>query len=437
MKTLLLVLLPIYLFSQTNNCEIKIKINLLKNSPIYFGYHYGENQYVIDTLYLNANGETVLNKKEQYPQGIYFIALPSMKYVSFILPSEQNFSISTDTTSLLRNLSINNKENEIFKEFQIKLNDYKQTIASYRKKALQYKDSLDYYVQKTQQIKEQFQKYQIETANNHKELLAAKIIKALILKDFTFKAETFFEYVDFSDERLLFTPVFSTVIDEFFYNLPGLTTKNIDSLHHAIDYIMMQSLKNTSVYEEISKYLISQFDLSGNYSNPDAFLYMAEKYFLTDLIPWVNDGFKSKLKRYIQNLRKVTINETFPSLTLYTSEDKAITFPDNSKKKTIILFWDPECNHCVEYLFKLKEAIEPYEKKLVVYTILTGKNIEKWKNTTTQLYTKWIHLYDKKLLNDFIEELFLYNTPQLFLLDENQKIIAKDLTPLQLIEWLK
>ncbi len=36
-------------------------------------------------------------------------------------------------------------------------------------------------------------------------------------------------------------------------------------------------------------------------------------------------------------------------------------------------------------------------------------DIEKWKNTTTQLYTKWIHLYDKKLLNDFIEELFLYN----------------------------
>lgn len=35
----------------------------------------------------------------------------------------------------------------------------------------------------------------------------------------------------------------------------------------------------------------------------------------------------------------------------------------------------------------------------------------------------------KKLLNDFIEELFLYNTPQVFVLDKDKRIVAKDIMP--------
>jgi thiol-disulfide isomerase/thioredoxin len=102
------------------------------------------------------------------------------------------------------------------------------------------------------------------------------------------------------------------------------------------------------------------------------------------------------------------------------------------------VFWNPECEHCVQYLAELKSIYQTYNRQqFEVIAILTSDKPELWKKTIHENDFIWKNYYDKKLLNDFIEDLFLYSTPQLFLLDKDKKIVAKDISTDELDTWLK
>ncbi|NSW45682.1 MAG: redoxin domain-containing protein [Bacteroidales bacterium] len=441
-KNIFLLLACLYILStnllaQSKGYEIKVKITPLKNVPIYLGYHFGDNQYVVDTTYLNENSTGIFKKNNNLPEGMYLIVLPNMKYFNILLTKNQQLIITNDTTNLYQNLIIeNDEENIFFAQYQKQLYLLKKQINILEPKINQYPDSANIYntiindeQNKLVQLKEKW----IEKNPNS---LLSKIFKALDTKDFNFDATIFFKDVDFTDSRLLFTPAFSKTLDEFFTSLPSLSSLNIDSLYKAIDYIFMQSMKNPSVYEEISKYLISQFDLSGNYPNPDAFWYIADKYFLSGLTPWINEAFKTKLSKYNQRIESICMNHTFPSLYLNDEFEKKYNVLDTKAENTLLVFWNPECEHCIHYLKKLYNLyLNTSRTKLEVVAILTGNNKDLWKKEIKNY--NWKNLYDSKLLNDFIEDLFLYNTPQIFLLDKNKKIIAKDITVEELTYWIK
>jgi thiol-disulfide isomerase/thioredoxin len=435
----IIILSSLFLFGQTKGYEIKVKITPLKNQPVYLGYHYGDNQYVIDTLMLNVKGEGIFKKNKSLPQGMYLIVLSNMKYFNFILSKNQQLSIQTDTTDLVQHLTIeNDAENKLFADYQRFLSNTNETIAAFKQKIKLHPDSEIIYRKEINRQKAALRQQQNNLIGQNPEFLFIKIIKAIQQTDFTFDAEKFFANVDFTDERLLFTPVFSNKLDEFFTSIPTLTTENVDSLDKALDYILMQSMKNPSVYEEISKYLIGQFDLSGNYPNTDAFWHLADKYFLNDLTPWVNEAFKAKLSKYNQRIHNVIMNQPFPALSLCNETDKSVKVPESDAKYTLIVFWNPECEHCVQYLAELKSIYQTYNRQqFEVIAILTSDKPELWKKTIHENDFIWKNYYDKKLLNDFIEDLFLYSTPQLFLLDKDKKIVAKDISTDELDTWLK
>jgi thiol-disulfide isomerase/thioredoxin len=423
--------------SQTKGYTIKLKIKPLKNQPVYLGYHYGDNQYVVDTAMLDKNSEAVFKKNHTLPQGMYLIVLPTMKYFNFILSKNQNINIENDTANLYLNLKIeNDEENQYFAEYQKLLYLNQQSNEVYREKSKLYPDSAKFYNQKIEKNKNNLLVQKKDWIEKHPEWLFSKILKAILPVDFTFDAQKYFQNVDFSDERLLFSPAFTNKLDEFFTSLPSLTVENIDSLYKAIDYILMQSMKKSSVYEEITKYLIGQFDLSGTYPNPDAFWYISDKYFLNGLCPWINDAFKTKLSKYNEKIKSICIGSTFPNLYLSDIQNKKIKLTDTKSDFTLLIFWNPECDHCVDYMKKLKIVYQAYQRQqFEVVAILTGNNVELWKNEITNY--PWIHLYDPKLTNDFIEDLFLFNTPQLFLLDKDKKIIAKDILTEELNDLMK
>lgn len=423
--------------SQPQGYSIRVKIKPLKNQPIYLGYHYGNNQYVVDTAMLDKNSEVIFKKSHTLPEGMYLIVLPNMKYFNIILSKNQNLTIENDTSNLYLNLKIeNDEENKLFAEYQKQLYINQQHKEVYKERIKQHPDSAFYYNQLIDQNKNNLLQQKNEYIEKHPNWLFTKILKAILPTPFTLEATIYFANVDFTDHRLLFSPAFVQKLDDFFTSIPSLTLNNIDSLYKAIDYILMQSMKNTSVYEEISKYLIGQFDLSGNYPNPDAFFYIADKYFLNGLCPWVSDAFRAKLKKYNERIHTICLGSTFPNLYLSNIQNKKIKVTDFQSNYTLVVFWNPECEHCIDYLKKIKSVYSLYnQNQLEVVAILTGSNVELWKKEIVNY--PWIHLYDPKLMNDFIEDLFLFNTPQMFLLDKDKKIIAKDILAEELNNWIK
>ena len=98
--------------------EIKIHINGMRDSTIYLGNHYGEKQYVRDTLKLDQDGWATFKGNDSLPGGIYLIVMPSKTYFEIIV-NEQKFTIETDTIDFIKNMKISGSlENKLFNDHQ-------------------------------------------------------------------------------------------------------------------------------------------------------------------------------------------------------------------------------------------------------------------------------------------------------------------------------
>ena len=103
-KFLLLCSLLLVTFSSWSQAMVgynfKIKIKGVSDTTLMLAHHYGDQQYVIDTVRINNKSEAEFRSNDTLIGGIYLVVLPSMsnKYFEFIVSSkESTFSLETDT----------------------------------------------------------------------------------------------------------------------------------------------------------------------------------------------------------------------------------------------------------------------------------------------------------------------------------------------------
>ena len=60
--------------------EIKVQIHGLRDSSLYLGNHYGDKQYVRDTIKLDQTGTGTFKGPDSLPGGIYLVILPNKTY---------------------------------------------------------------------------------------------------------------------------------------------------------------------------------------------------------------------------------------------------------------------------------------------------------------------------------------------------------------------
>ena len=110
-------ILSMPVFSQ--GYRIEVKIEGIRDTSIYLAYHFGDKKLVQDTLHLDKQGEGVFEDEKKLDAGIYLIALPDMNFFELIVDKDQEFSVSTDTTDLLKFMKFTGStQNSIFIEYQ-------------------------------------------------------------------------------------------------------------------------------------------------------------------------------------------------------------------------------------------------------------------------------------------------------------------------------
>jgi hypothetical protein len=64
------------------------------DSTIFLGYHFGDKQYIQDTIKLDRSGSGIFSGNEELPHGIYLIVLPGKQYFEILASSDQTFQVS-------------------------------------------------------------------------------------------------------------------------------------------------------------------------------------------------------------------------------------------------------------------------------------------------------------------------------------------------------
>lgn len=439
------------LFSQGYKIEIQIK--QLADSNVFLGYHYGNEQFVIDTAHLNKSGKGAFEGKKELPQGVYMIVLPNMTYFDILVPIPQKFLIKNDTTDLNVNLEIiGSPENEIYVKYQKFSADKRNEISKLSEQiktnpqiAITNQNKIDSIQiairnERTRIIKSNQGTFFAALLNSMVDHdLPAKFLKAdnpaAVEAKMNYLALHYFDNYDFNDENLLFSPVLYNKLMTYYSKL---VVNFPDSINKASDLLLVKSMKSPQTYRFILNALISAFDLSGELPNDEAFVYLAENYYLNELAPWVNEDFLGRLRTHVTDLRPTLVGSVAPDLSLTDTLGHLKSVKEINSCYTIVLFWNPDCEHCIDFMSKLKKICTIYPPTYFqVYTVLATDNEKLWKSFLRKNSFSWISVFDATKKNEFIDTYKLFMIPRIYLLDSEKRIVRKDFEPEELQQYLQ
>ncbi len=434
--------------SAATGYEIKIRMNGLRDTVCYLGNHFGEKQYVKDTVHVDHDGWAVFKGNEPLPGGIYLVVLPSHTYFEIVV-NEQKFSIETDTIDFVESMKITGSlENKLFNDHQkfiIAKTKYSQTLKAKMDANKDNKDSVAYYKKAITDVDKEVKDYRIKLMNDYPQTFMAKIIKTMSepevpeapkdekgnVTDSTFQFRYykahFLDNVDFSDDRLLRTPLLQTKIKTY---TQQLTVPLPDSIIPSVDTIIEKSRANKEVFKYSVATLANYYETSNIMGYDKVFVHIAEKYYLSNDAYWADSTLKAKIHERVMKIKPNILGEKAYNLVMPDTGFVMHSLQDIKEKFTILAFWDPTCSHCkheIPLLSAFRDSAREHGISVEVFSVGIESDIELWKKFIRDNKLKWINVSDLYNNTNFRNYYDIYSTPVIYLLDEQKRIIAKRL----------
>jgi peroxiredoxin len=434
--------------------DIKITVKGFKEgSTCILGNYYGDKQYIKDSAKVGPKGEVLFKGKNKYPQGVYFIFPDSKKYFDIVMDGDQHFTMETDTADYINHMKVKNSEENAF------FFDYQRFITTQQKRAeplradlkkTKNKDSIKIVSDQLNKIDSVVIKYKKDFVKAHPKVFIAKLFTAMedpvipeapklpngqkdTLFPFRYYKAHFFDNIDFSDERMLYTPVFHPRIKQY---MEKMTMQIPDSINIAADYLVEKARSNQEVFKYVVYWLTLNYESSKIMGMDAVFVHMVKKYYATHQAYWVDSAQLYKITDRAAWLDPVLIGKKAPGIKMIDTTLKTISLHDVKAKYTVLIFWDEDCGHCQKEVPKLKEL---YDRKLKpmgieVYAVATEDKVKEWKKFIIDHQLHWINVYQPNNYERAVTKKTydVLSTPYIYLLDENKIIKAKHIDTEQL-----
>jgi peroxiredoxin len=179
------------------------------------------------------------------------------------------------------------------------------------------------------------------------------------------------------------------------------------------------------------------------------FAHIGLNYYTHELAFWSDSTQIEKIQDKSRKLSPLLMGKKAINLSLLdTSGNKWESLHNVKAKYTVLVFWDPDCGHCVKELPKLSHAIDSLKKTIdiKVFSVSSNHN-EEWKTFIKKNNIDFINVAvpieaysdqnkatqfiidghtDLKSLN-YNKTYDIFSTPQIYLLDNEKMIVGKKL----------
>ena len=125
---------------------------------------------------------------------------------------------------------------------------------------------------------------------------------------------------------------------------------------------------------------------------------------------------------------------TAPELKMETMQgDSVIVFPSSNNRYKVLYFYDTDCAKCKVQTILLRNLLNVKDYPVDFYPIYAGGNKDSWMKYAsghlgiTAPKTRIVHLWDSQLNSDFQRKYAVLQTPRLFLVGSNNKIVGRGL----------
>jgi len=448
LKKIVIIILTVFSFSAAtlaqNGYEIKVQVKGVSDSLCYLANYYGDKQYLKDSINADKEGRFVFKGEENLPGGIYLIVVPGRKYFEVIVDKEQKFTLETVMDDFISQMKITgSKENTIFYDYLKFIGQKSKEVEPLRVEYEANKNNPD----KAKEIRNKIAaidsavfNYKKKLVRENPDMMLANVFRAtedvdvpdMPLKPdgskdssalFNYYKSHFFDNIDFTDDRLIRTPVFHPKLEQY---LTKMTLQHPDSIIKEADMIMSKVRPGSEMYKYVVWWITNHYETSNIMGLDAVFVHMVDNYYTKEKAYWVQEETLFKIQDRAKVLKPILIGKKVKNLVLTDSLGRLHSLHEIKEPFTVLYFWDPDCGHCQKVTPKLKELYDKVHSKGVeVYAVCTEVEMDKWKKFIREKNLDWINVADPQLRNNFRHEFDITTTPQIFLLDNNKQIIAK------------
>jgi Domain of unknown function (DUF5106) len=336
-KTLTLSLLAL-LFSVTatygagkpTGYDIKVHIKGLKQADtVYMARYYADKRYYQDTALVDAKGFVSFADTTHLKEGMYFLLLPGLKTFDFIL-NPSVFSFSIDDSNLIGSAQFKNSpDNSSFYAYQqffmqqktkadsinalVKTSDAKQKEVLLKKLSAIDSTMLAY-----------IQNFLI---NNPKSLFTSILNTSKEVDvppapkradgtidstwQYHYYKKHYFDNVNFTDERLIRTPVLVSKVETYFKNL---VVQRPDSLIKEIDMLLTKCQSAKDLYEYFVRDFTYTYETSQVMGMDAVFVHIGKEYYMKGKCFWASPETVKKIQERVELLDPLLLGKKAPNL---------------------------------------------------------------------------------------------------------------------------
>jgi thiol-disulfide isomerase/thioredoxin len=457
-KTTLITLFILSSVLSFGRSGYKIEVDFPKDvsdSVVYLAHFYAKNLptiFTVDSAKMLPNNKVVFQKKDSILGGIYLIVYNHRsKIVEFVLNNGDDFSIdfkpgkNGSSTAVFKNSPENNR----YQAYNAEMEEMGSTNRMLLGKLALAKNHDD-----TMAVAGAFQQLttqQLERRKNYikqyPNTFLSKVFKSIqspevpkgphyledgktidSLFDYAYYKAHYWDNFDFTDDRLINTPVYDAKLNEYFskwiYQIP-------DTINAEADKILKAAKNSKELFRYTLRTLTANALQSKIMGMDEVFVYLVEHYYMKGDAYWLS---QKDLDWYEDRARKMSptvMGNTAPELLMqdiFTLTDKPLS--ELKAKYTLVVVWSYDCPTCKKEVPKLDSVYNAVlkNKGVKIYSIASGGDLDK-----VQQFVKdnkiedWTNVADINNNTNFKEKYDAYSTPKIYLLDENKKIIGKGL----------
>ena len=459
------VILLLAVFTGNGQYQVSLQTPNYKSGLAYLTYYYGKSLNVQDSALVNAKGTAVFKSTGKLLPGIYSIVFPGKnKYVDFLVDKEQNIIIKVDTSDLLNKTIITgSKENILFQQYQKYIAVKGKQLQSAQQAFNNSKNKPDSVLHEAnyKKLNQELNQYRENIIKQHPQSMLAALFKSMkepgfaiekpvtrddSIANYNYYKKHYWDGINFMDNRVIRTPFFLPKLEKYFRDI---LVPAPDSIIKEADYLLLLSRTNTEMYKFLLNWLTDEY-IYPKYMGQDAvFVHLFEKYHSKGISNWLNEKQLTAISNRAYMVMSNLIGEKAAELEMVDSTGKPMPLYGVNSEYTIVAFWDPTCGHCREEIPRLDSFYRAKWKKqgVKIYAVLSEDEKPKWVDFIKEhKLNDWVHVYQtaeaKKAITDSqrpgYKQLYdITQTPTLYLLDKEKRIIAKKLTLQQMDEMLQ
>lgn len=235
--------------------------------------------------------------------------------------------------------------------------------------------------------------------------------------------------LDFANKNLIQSGLYQELLDAYILLTESYLDQQYPHINGSIDAMLKSLDKNATLKQEVAQYIFKTLEKRS--------LFPAAEHLALSMLDKQNCQLTPERTALFEQYRKMAVGQTATDIDFANSKSDKTKLSEINSKYRLVVFAASWCEKCKEEMPKLKSFYEGWKTKYNLEIILNSLDTYKEQNDNFVKDFSWISSCDyKSWEGKAARDYFVFGTPTMYLLDNNNKILLKPRSPEQIEAWL-